>query len=77
MAVLRCLAPFALTEKSGVERVVSAGDLVDSTDPVVKGREDLFEPVETTVARTKERGVEKATASPGEKRTAAKPAKSD
>jgi hypothetical protein len=71
MAVLRCLASFAFTETDGGDRVYAAGDLVDSNDPAVKGREDLFEPVEATIGRyTNRRVVEQATAAPGEKRAA-------
>lgn len=65
MAVLRCTTPFATA--GPVPRVVSGGELVDSADPVVKGREENFEPVEAFMARRA--GVEQATAAPGEKRT--------
>lgn len=60
MAVLRCTSPFAVQE-GAVPRVLRAGDLVDEKDPVVKGREVMFEPVETT--------VERATSAPGERRS--------
>jgi hypothetical protein len=46
------------------QRIVHAGDLFDSTDPVVKGREALFESAVQV--------VEQATAAPGEKRSRAK-----
>ena len=59
MAVLRCTSPFAVQE-GVVPRVLRAGDLVDENDPAVKGREGMFEPVETT--------VERATSAPGERR---------
>lgn len=69
MAVLRCTEAFAFSDhKTGVERVVRPGDLVDSKDPLVKGREQWFEGVETTVDRVSDRSVEQATAAPGEKR---------
>jgi len=56
MAVLRCTDPFAFTDrKTGVERVVRAGDLVDDNDPLVKGREQWFETVEANVHRVTER----------------------
>lgn len=44
-------------------RTVREGDLVDSSDPVAVGREQLFAPVEDI--------VEAATAAPGESRTVA------
>jgi hypothetical protein len=64
MAVLRCTTPFAVQE-GAVPRVLRAGDLVDEKDPAVKGRENLFESVETT--------VERATAAPGERRSLSTP----
>lgn len=77
MAVLCVVQPFAYNE-GNVPRVLRAGDLVDETDPCVKGRPAWwFEPVEATAGR--KRGVfdapvvEQATAAPGEKRTASKP----
>lgn len=60
MAVLRCTSPFAVQE-GAVPRVLRAGDLVDEKDPVVKGREVMFESVEAT--------VERATSAPGERRS--------
>jgi len=70
MAVLRCLEPFAFSDhKNGVERVVRAGDLVDDKDPLVKGREHMFETVDANVARVSDRSVEQATSAPGEKRS--------
>lgn len=77
MAVLRCTEGFAYTDrKTGAPRVVRSGDLVDAKDPVVKGRESMFEPVEATVDRASDRSVEQATAAPGEKRAASKGAAS-
>ncbi len=73
MAVLRCIEPFAFSDK-GVERVVRAGDLVDDKDPLVKGRERWFETVDANVGRMTDRSVEQATAAPGEKRTTARKA---
>jgi hypothetical protein len=72
MATLRCKEPFAADIK-GVPRVVPAGALVDSNDPVVKGREHLFEPVDAFMER-RTADVEQATAAPGEKRSIAKKA---
>ncbi len=68
MAVLRCIEPFAFSDK-GVERVVRAGDLVDDKDPLVKGRERWFETVDANVGRMTDRSVEQATSAPGEKRS--------
>lgn len=68
MAIVRATQPFAFTDTAGVPRVVRAGDLYDETDPNVKGRENLFEPVETAASRTAA-VVETATAAPGEKRS--------
>lgn len=64
MAVLRCTSPFAVQE-GAVPRVLRAGDLVDENDSAVKGRESMFEPVETT--------VERATSAPGERRSLTMP----
>jgi hypothetical protein len=73
MPVLRVVTAFAvLSDPEG--RVYAAGALVDSSDPVVKGREGHFEPVEATIARRRASTVETATAAPGEKRTRARAA---
>lgn len=68
MAILRCIEPFAGDDN----RVVSAGSLVDSDDPIVKGREHLFEPVETYMSR-RAGTTEQATAAPGEVRNVKRP----
>lgn len=73
MAIKRCKASFAVIE-NGAPRVITAGQLVDDKDPVVKGREANFEDVETYVSDHKPR-VEQATADPGEKRSVGQPAK--
>ena len=52
MDVLRAKDSFVAAGKRGASRVVSAGDLVPADDPVVKGREHLFETTEEYVART-------------------------
>lgn len=62
MALLRARQSFATADRS-----VSAGTLVDSSDPIVSGREDLFEPAAAAVAV-----VEQATAAPGSKRRTSK-----
>jgi len=78
MAVLRCVEAFAYSEPNGVQRVLRPGDLVESDDPAVKGREQWFETVEANVKRATERRegkdssdgvIEQATSAPGEKRS--------
>lgn len=71
MAIYRCKEPFRTTV-NGVKRIVPAGELVEDSDPVFKGREHLFEAVDTYVSR-RVAGVERATAEPGEKRTVGRP----
>ena len=66
MSVKRSKEAFT-TWVDGAPRVVTIGQLLDSGDPVIKGREHLFEDVETHVAEKATR-VEQATAAPGEKR---------
>ena len=61
MSQLRCVVPFATAT-----RVVPNGALVDSDDPIVKGREHLFRPVPAKGAAPV---VEQATAAPGEQRS--------
>lgn len=56
MATIRARTHFTVGR-----RHVRPGDLVDSGDPIVEGREHLFVPVEPT-------NVERATAAPGERR---------
>lgn len=71
VAIYRCKEPFRTTV-NGAKRVVPAGELVEDTDPVFKGREHLFESVDTYVTRRDTR-VERATAEPGEKRSVGRP----
>ncbi|MFD5294781.1 hypothetical protein ACFWJU_06195 [Streptomyces mutabilis] len=53
----------------GMPRVVRAGDLVEDSDPVMRGRTHLFESVDDHVAQQRPRAtVETATADPGEPR---------
>lgn len=66
MPTLRAITSFAVPG----QRIVNEGDLVDATDPIVKGREALFESSERVTSRP----VEQATAAPGEKRTTRKQA---
>ena len=77
MPIKRCVAAFAASV-DGVPRMYTAGMLVDASDPAVKGREALFEDVETHMADKAARQaprVEQATAEPGERRSVARPAK--
>jgi hypothetical protein len=62
---LRARSSFSV---GGVGRVYD-GQLVRSDNPIVKGREQLFEDVNDVLGI-----VEQATKSPGQKRNAAKPA---
>lgn len=64
---LICNQSFATTE-NGRPRVVRKGTAVIANDPVVKGREKLFDTAEDAVRSP----VEQATAAPGEKRAATK-----
>jgi hypothetical protein len=77
MAIKRCVAAFAASV-DGVPRMYTVGQLVDASDPVIKGREGLFEDVETHMADKAARQapqVEQATADPGERRSVGRPAK--
>lgn len=74
--IKRCKEPFA-TEVDGMLRVVAAGSLVSTDDPAyTKSTAGHFEDVDVHVdaeSKTRERAagrVEKATAEPGEKRSA-------
>lgn len=70
MAVLRSKEAFTAWS-GGAPRVITVGQLVDDSDPIIKGREHLFETTEAHVAQQRERRaeVEQATAAPGEKRS--------
>lgn len=73
MAIKRCKAAFAATV-NGTPHMFKVGQLVDATDPVIKGREALFEDVETYMSDRSATRVERATAEPGEKRSVGRPA---
>ena len=60
---LRCTEGFILSGR----RVVKGGEVVSATDPVVKGNERYFEPLEGV--------VERATRAPGEMRAVGRPRK--
>lgn len=76
--VYRVTEGFAI-DKDGRSYVMKPGDLVDARHPAYKGREHLFEPVDTAhvrdaLSRTRTSAsasdaLEIATAGPGEKRT--------
>ncbi|HEX3778434.1 MAG TPA: hypothetical protein VHX38_02120 [Pseudonocardiaceae bacterium] len=72
--VKRCKTPFATTI-DGMIRVVSAGQIVSTSDPAyTKGTAEHFEDVDVYVAgqeskRRQAAGVEEATSVPGEKRS--------
>lgn len=71
--IKRCKTSFAVSV-GGVPRVMKAGALVQDDDPVIRGREHLFEDVDTFVQKQRTR-AEAATAEPGERRSLSKPAK--
>ncbi|MDQ0842404.1 hypothetical protein [Streptomyces sp. V1I6] len=73
MAIKRAKASF-VAYIGGAPRLVNAGDLIDDSDPVVAGREDLFGSIEDHMARPG-RTVEQATSEPGERRSVGRPAK--
>lgn len=54
----------ALTTFHACGRLITIGELVEASDPIVKGREALFAQDDSTPV------VEQATAAPGEKRRA-------
>jgi len=71
VAIKRVKEPFAALVR-GAPRSYTTGQLVDGADPVVKGREHLFEDVEVHV-EAKAATVEQATAEPGERRAVTRP----
>lgn len=66
MATLRCREPFA-ADVNGVPRVITAGQLLDSADPIVRGRSHLFEAIDEFMGR-RTAAVEDASAEPGQRR---------
>ncbi|WP_328941524.1 hypothetical protein OG259_07575 [Streptomyces sp. NBC_00250] len=68
MAIKRCKAAFA-ANINGAPHMFTVGQLVADDHPVIKGREALFEDVETYVSDRSASRVEQATAAPGEKRS--------
>lgn len=69
----RCKSSFAASVR-GVPRVMKVGSLVNDDDPVLKGREHLFEDVDTYVQERAAR-VEDASAAPGRRRGLTRPVK--
>lgn len=76
MAVVRAIEAFAFTDRQGIPRVVRPGDLFDSSNPCLTGRQHLFEPV-AVAAERRRATIEDASAAPGEQRSVStrKPAK--
>jgi hypothetical protein len=72
MAVFRAKESFALTDRNGVRRVVSAGTLMDGRDPALKGREHLFE-LAADRPGLRRSAVEDATAEPNSRRSLGRP----
>ncbi|MEV4033401.1 hypothetical protein [Streptomyces umbrinus] len=69
MAIKRCTSSFVPVR--GVPRVIKVGQLFNDDDPIIQGREHLFEDVEAHVQeRTR---VEQATAEPGRRRSLTRP----
>lgn len=56
------------TNVNGETIVIQPGQVVDAGDPILKGREELFEEFVPKVRQYKGQRVEQATAAPGEKR---------
>lgn len=66
---LRATEAFSVDDR-GVVRIFTPGTLVHEKDPVVKGREHLFEKVEVAIRRAAE--IEQTTAAPGQRRRLSK-----
>lgn len=72
MAIKRCKASFAASV-GGLPRVMRTGTLVSEDDPIIKGREHLFEDAETHVQERAR--VEDTSAAPGRRRSLSRPAR--
>jgi hypothetical protein len=72
VAVKRCKESFTIWGTAGSPRVVTAGQLVGDSDPLVKSHGYFFEDVEAYAGRWAA-PVEAATAAPGERRSVAAP----
>lgn len=64
----RVREPFWLTTKQGVPRVCTAGEILSSDDPDLKGREQFCDKLTDFIARTQAAVTETASAAPGEVR---------
>lgn len=71
MAIKRCKSSFAVAV-DGAPRIIRVGTLVKDGDPVLKGREQHFEDVDTYMSRRRP-AVEEATAEPGKLRALTPP----
>jgi hypothetical protein len=69
---LRCIGAFSYMD-GNVPVVVGNGDVIEASDPCVKGRAHHFEPLESSAQPVTDRGVEQATAAPGERRSVTRP----
>ncbi len=59
------------TTLNGETLIIQPGQVVDENDPILKGRAELFEDFAPKIRQYKgQRGIEQATAAPGEKRGA-------
>lgn len=67
MAIKRCREAFSVWV-NGAPRVVSAGQLIEDSDPLYSTHGHLFEDVETYVSDHRPAGVEDASAAPGKLR---------
>lgn len=70
--VKRVTEPFAVW-RDGMPATYTAGMLVDDKDPILKTHKHLFEDVSAAVKSRPSRGVEQATADPGEPRSITPP----
>lgn len=70
--VKRVTEPFAVW-RDGMPATYTAGMLVDDKDPILKTHKHLFEDVSAAVKARPTRGVETATADPGEPRSLTPP----
>jgi hypothetical protein len=71
MALYSANQAFAFTDKKGVPRVITHGQLMSDSDPDFKGKEALFESVEVAAERPAKQasGMEDASAEPNAKRS--------
>lgn len=70
-SMFRCTEAFVTVDDDGHRRRVAMGDLVPGGDPILKGRESLFAPVDDDGE-----AIQTATKAPGERSTARRAKKS-